>query len=386
MPSAEAVHRSTPLIAALLRGELPQAVLAADSDGATGLAEACVVHGVHGVLYHQFTGDPERWRVLPEALSECLENQARADQAWELAHRAELAACLAALAEAGVDALILKGTALAYSLYPVPSIRARGDTDLLLRAEDVTRACDVLAEQGYARDTYSQVIGYEITFRKKDRFGLEHLLDVHWRLSSHAEFAALFAWDEAQRKSVALPALGTRARGLGHVHALLHSCIHRAVHFRSPYYVDGVAYQERNRLIWLYDIGLLAKAFDSADWSSFIAIARERGVSALCRDALGAATQLLAVAVPAEVLTELARPARAELSAQLLSGSEWRGAWVEFRAQRNTAARLKYLRDLFLPDRAYMQRKYPGGNTWRLPYLYVRRVYEGVQRRMRRYR
>ncbi len=386
MPSAEAVRRSTPLIAALLRGELPETVREADAEEAAALAEACVVHGVHGVLYHQFADDPERWRALPEALRERLEYRARIDQAWELAHKAELMASLAALSEAGVDVLIMKGTALAYSLYPVPSIRARGDTDLFVRAQDATKACDVLAALGYARDTHSQAIGYEVNVTKRDRFGLEHVLDVHWRLSSNEEFAALFDWDESRRKSVALPALGTHARGLSTVHGLLHACVHRAVHFRSPYYVNGTAYQERNRLIWLYDLGLLARAFDGADWSSFVELARARGVSALCLDALRAATQLLGVAVPAEVMAELACPARTELSVQLLSGSEWRGAWVEFRAQRDTAGRLKYLRDLFLPDRGYMQRKYPGQPRWRLPYLYMLRVYEGVQRRVRRYR
>ena len=97
--------------------------------------------------------------------------------------------------------------------------------------------------------------------------------------------------------SIAVPALWPQARSLGHVHGLLHSCVHRAVHFHSPYYVYGEPYLERNRLIWLYDVRLLADALGAADWSSFVDLARERGVSALCLDALRAATEYLGAAV-----------------------------------------------------------------------------------------
>lgn len=386
MPSITALQRLTPQVAALLRGELPDAVCRADTEEALALADACVVHGVHGVLYHRFSGTADLWRALPRVLRERLEHQAKTDLVWELAHRAELPACLATLAEAGLDVLLLKGTALAYALYPVASIRARGDTDLFVQAEEVPKLRELLAARGYVRDTHSQGVGYEVNLTRKDRFGLEHVLDVHWRLSSNAVFAGLLDWDEARRMSIAVPALGAHARGLGHVHALLHSCVHRAVHFHSPYYVYGEPYLERNRLIWLYDVRLLADALGAADWSSFVDLAHERGVSALCLDALHAATEHVGAAIPGDVSLALARPKRSELSAQLLSGSPWRGAWVEFRAQRTMAARWKFLRDLFFPDREYMLRKYPGQRARPLPYLYVRRIAEGVQRRVRQFR
>jgi len=386
MPSIETVRRLTSPIAALLRGEVPEAVLAADAEEAAALAQACVVHGVHGVLYHQFTSMPAEWAALPQTLRERLEYQARAAMAWELAHKAELIRCLSALTDAGIEVLILKGTALAYSLYSVPSIRSRGDTDLFVRTDDVATSCDVLAELGYARDTYSQGVGCEVNLTKQDRFGLDHVLDVHWRLSGNEVFAALFDWEEAHRMSVAVPALAVQARGLSPVHALLHACVHRAAHVHSPYYVDGDPYLERNRLIWLYDIRLLSDALDTAHWRSFVDLARERGVSALCLDALHAAADLLGAAIPTEASSALAHPKRSEISAQLLLDSAWRGAWVEFRAQRGLAARSKYLRDLLFPNRQYMQRKYPKQPAWLLPYLYLRRVLEGVHRRLRHFR
>ena len=274
----------------------------------------------------------------------------------------------------------MKGTALAYSLYPVPSIRSRGDTDLLVREEDVPSVCDVLADLGYVRDTQSQGIGSEVNFSKKDRSGLGHVLDVHWRLSSTAAFAGLCDWEEASQMSVALPNLAPQARGLGYVHALLHACAHRVIHFHSPYYVKGVAFLEGNRLIWLYDMRLLAGASDEANWSSFVALARGRGVSALCRDALVVAADLVGAPVPDGVRAAL------EISAQLISRSLWRATWVELQAQRGMKARLRCLRDLVLPDRDYMLRKYAGRSSWLLPCLYLQRALVGIQRRIRRFR
>jgi hypothetical protein len=246
--------------------------------------------------------------------------------------------------------------------------------------------CEVLAGLGYVRDRESQGIGSEVSLTKKDRSDLEHVFDVHWRLSSNEVFAGLCDWEEANRESIALPELAPQARGLGHVHALLHACVHRAVHFHSPYYVNGEAFLEGNRLIWLYDIRLLAGGLDGAGWSSFVELARGRGVSAICRDALGAAANLVGAEVPKQVYAALERPARPENSAQLLAGGTWRATWVELRAQRGTSARLKFLRELFFPGRDYMLRKYPGKSTWMLPWLYIQRAVEGVHRRIRYFR
>ena len=383
MPSTNALQHLTPRVAALLRGELPDSVLQADAGEVSALAHACVVHGVHGVLYHQFSGTADRWRALPQALRERLERQAKTDLAWELAHQAELMACLAALAGAGVDVLLLKGTALAYALYPVASIRARGDTDLFVRAEDVARLCEVLAARGYVRDSYSQGVGCEVNLTKKDRFGLEHVLDVHWRLSSNEVFAALLDWAEARRMSITVPTLGAHARGLCHVHALAARCVHRAVHVHSPYYVYGEPYLERNRLIWLYDVRLLAEALGAADWSSFVDLARERGVSALCLDALRAATEHLGAAIPERGVRRArsAETLRAIRTASFGQCMAWRVGRVSGAARHRRAVEVSAR--LCLPGPEYMRRKYPGNLLWPLPYLYLRRVVEGVQRRMR---
>ncbi len=162
--------------------------------------------------------------------------------------------------------------------------------------------------------------------------------------------------------------------------------MHRASHFHAPYYVDDVAYLERNRLIWLYDIHLLAAAMQVADWTLFADLALDRAVSAVCRNALQAAEEAFGTNVPSEVLDVLSRPRRTELSAQLLTASPWRAAWVDLCAQQGFRGRLRFLGDLVFPGREYMLSKYDERRSWLLPYLYVRRVLEGIRRRLRRFR
>src|SRR5262245_21488251 len=51
-----------------------------------------------------------------------------------------LAEILALYRDAGIDALLLKGAALAHMVYPQPALRPMRDIDILVRASDAARA------------------------------------------------------------------------------------------------------------------------------------------------------------------------------------------------------------------------------------------------------
>ena len=75
-----------------------------------------------------------RW---PEPVRDALSKQAQAGAAAELMRGREVRAVVDALQDAGVAAILLKGTPLAYSVYEHPSHRPRNDTDLIIRADSV---------------------------------------------------------------------------------------------------------------------------------------------------------------------------------------------------------------------------------------------------------
>ena len=84
------------------------------------LARRAAFHGIAALLADRQT---QGW---PHAARAALREEALARAMWEARHRSLIQPLLAALAAAGVPALLLKGTALAYDLYANPATRSRG--------------------------------------------------------------------------------------------------------------------------------------------------------------------------------------------------------------------------------------------------------------------
>src|SRR2546422_3218973 len=71
-----------------------------------------------------------------------------------------------AFAEAGIDAVVLKGPSMAHTIYPDPSWRPFGDIDLLVRTMDWRRACGVLTQLGFTRPPPQPAPGFSERFGK----------------------------------------------------------------------------------------------------------------------------------------------------------------------------------------------------------------------------
>ena len=80
----------------------------------------------------------------------------------------------AALDERGVQALLVKGAALAYSLYPEPWLRPRVDTDILVAHESLGAADRVLRGLGYHAApamTTGEFVSHQVAYEHRDRMG-----------------------------------------------------------------------------------------------------------------------------------------------------------------------------------------------------------------------
>ncbi|HEV2718861.1 MAG TPA: nucleotidyltransferase family protein, partial [Thermoanaerobaculia bacterium] len=183
---------------------------------------------------------------------------------------ADLRALLEALAGRGVDVLITKGTALAYSLYASPDLRPRADTDLLIDAVQLDAARKVFRELGYAESINSGDM-HQTMFRRVDAAGADHVYDLHWALANTPVFAGVLTFDELRGRSVALPGIGEQARTLSDVDALLYACVHRVAH-----------HFDSDRLIWLADIHFLRERMSDDEHARFWALAAEREVVGVC--------------------------------------------------------------------------------------------------------
>lgn len=368
-------------ICSLLRGEAaewPGGVADRDVDGFLSLARA---HGVTALLDGKLAagGAGKDW---PESVRQACRQDALAWAMQELAGRAELSRVLGALAVADVAPLILKGTALAYTHYAAPALRARGDTDLLIPTGSAEACTDVLEGLGYVRGPYSngEVVSCQATWSRTDTIGVEHHLDVHWRASNSRVLAREFSYDELLARARPVPALGPDARTLAPPDALLFACAHWAGHVNTTYYSGEDIFVGGDRLIWLYDMHLLLRAMSTDEVNQFCALAGERRLREICLRAITLTRKCLGTPIPPAALEVLGSPGPAERSARYLAGRRANQMLGDFVSMEDWTTRLKWLKELGFPDERYMLHKYPQARIRWLPVLYVRRAFEGARK------
>jgi putative nucleotidyltransferase-like protein len=366
-PSATA----TDFLAALLRGEAVE--WSAFRMVPEEFLGACREEGLTGLIYERLRGLPEDcdW---PEEVCEALARETRAQTARELLRRKELISVLNVLAAESIHPILLKGTALAYSLYDNPASRDRVDTDLLIRANDVDAVRRVMARCGYTAPTHcdGDLLFCQFPLRKADEFGLVHAFDFHWKISTQSLFADVLVFDEIVAAAIAVPALGVHARTAGPVHALLLACIHPVMHHRNA-----------ESLIWTCDVHLLASRLSDLEFDWFTELAVAKQVSAICVYQLRAARRRFGTRIPKKAISDLAAVrAREPSTAYLRPNRQWRDELISnVRGLPHWSDRLRLLREVALPGPTYMLKAYgftPSAlGAALLPILYLHRLASG---------
>jgi hypothetical protein len=344
---------------------------AADVESLLASAER---HGITALLAAQLADAP------PSPLLDRLRASTQAYAAWEMGHRSALLDALSALASDGIEPVLFKGTALAYSVYANPVLRTRSDTDLIVPMHERPRVESALFRCGFAPEP--AVASGQTSFTRAGPGG-PHGLDVHWQVSNSEVLCRLFTYREMRAEAVPLPALAPNALASSPVHALLLACMHRGTHRHNPYYVSGEAHFGGNRLIWLYDLHLLAGSFDERDWKSFVARAETKGLLGVCGEGLALARECFASSVPDHVWAAMARPQSREPAADYLSAGPRRQQWLDFRAQPGALRKARHLRELLFPPAEYMRSRFAVERGHWLPWLYARRAFVGAWRKLR---
>jgi hypothetical protein len=137
-------------------------------------------------------------------------------------------------------------------------------------------------------------------------------------------------------------------------------------------------------LIWMYDVHLLASGLTAEHWQRFVRLAIGRGVGSICSRQLGVARSRFHSAIPEWVLSELSSETGSEAAAAYLApGRRWHHELRDNVRHAGTwNARLQVLRDVLLPDRDYMRRRYgitaERWGTWLLPLLHMHRLAHGA--------
>jgi hypothetical protein len=269
---------------------------------------------------------------------------------------------------------VFKGAALAHTHYPHPWLRPRLDTDILISPSRSVPAFAALETLGYRREPAisGELVISQAAFSRTDRFGVDHALDVHWRIANWQVVAAVLSHAEISARAVPVPALGPHARAAAPADALLLACLHRAAHHRDS-----------EELLWIYDIHLLASGLSEAEWRHVTAVARRGAVTSLCARGIALAIDRFGTFVPGDVLRELeAQPgAPPEPSAVYLS-KHLRlvdGLLSDLRAL-STRQRARLVAEHLFPPAAYMRQRYGARSRMSMTVSYIRRIASGLPR------
>jgi hypothetical protein len=362
-------------IAAALRAPTARFVAEGNPDPAALIAAACD-HRVLVLLGSALAaaGTLDSW---PPAFRERCRSAERSAAILEGARHEELARALQALTAAGVRTLLIKGAALAYTAYSAPHLRVRTDTDLLVDPGDIARTRAVFADLGYQADveTSGSLVSHQMHFAGRDRFGIAHAFDVHWKISDRQALADALWFAELWNERIDVPAIGPGAITVRPSHALLIALLHRAGHHPGA-----------DDLLWIYDIHLLAGQLAPGERQHFARVTLERGHGALAREGLTLAHRRYGSPDVKALAEAMQQPAADSIAGQWRRPSSLADMLqLDLRALPTWRARTSLLREHLLPRPDYMRQKYNVRSNAMLPPLYLWRILTGAPAWFRRF-
>ena len=360
-------------VRSVLHDESPLAP-AASLDEWSNLLDFLRANWIIPFVYRRIGSLPTECRP-PEPITDEMRQAFQFGRVRSLHMERQLQEIIEAFREQGVRVLVLRGPALAFSLYPDPAMRPSCDLDLLVLPEQVVQARGILESLGYrclargfetARDFFR-----EECFVHQKNPGNTFPIDLHW---VHWELHHFFKGSEEvgiddlfQRAwKVETPTLAFET--LDPVDYLIHSAIHLVM-----------IHKNEMRLSWIYDTALLAQHLKiPADWETL----QERCVAWRARLPLEHCLKM------AQVWAGLELPAGFDDFSTWLRPTEdesavWedtmRHHWVTILLKRSLSnpslllKRIPSLLRLLFPHPDIVQFCYPTSSNWLLPISYVRR-------------
>ena len=216
-------------------------------------------HGIIPLLYQLLKKLPKQKRVPPEIMDKLryafLMHTGRA-----LREEKQMQEIVAAFGRAHVRIIALKGFALARMVYPGPGTRPGSDLDLLVAPDQMARARAIFEDIGY--DGGAELFDAESGLYKDEYFVHKQKqqfykkIELHWRLHSFLGISQEAEIRELFDRAVTVKSDNVTFEALDIVDAIIHRAINNAF-----------GHDEHMRLIWLYDMVLLAKKLDGpAGW------------------------------------------------------------------------------------------------------------------------
>nr|WP_298925202.1 nucleotidyltransferase family protein [uncultured Erythrobacter sp.] len=332
----------------------------------------------HGIAF-LLADNVQTFADWPHDLLEVLQEQARLQAVWEADHSAVIARLVAALHSASFQSTIMKGTALAYSVYSDPATRRRGDTDILIENCDRNQVRNVFNKCGFEPSGDQRAL--QEVWNCTTPSGFTHQVDLHWAISSSFAISEAIERDHPRARTKHLPRLSRVASCTGAIDAFIQICINRSGHAAFGYNAGSDKLMEGNRLIWAVDLHLLARDFSDQDWADLASIAERWGASRSVALGINFARKTLSFAVPPGIEARLKRPQLSNtISDYYEAGSAHLHFKQDFASAKSMKAKTALVWDHAFPGREFLEQRYPDADGWPISILYARRLLDGAGR------
>ena len=340
------------------------------------LTRNALYHGVAPLLYRNLEGIDDV-SLVPERVTAVLRERYYITLARNMIHYEELGTALRVFADAGIDVIVLKGGALAETVYRDIGLRPFSDVDILVREEDMQRAKEVMTKIGYVLDERISPEAHNEEFGCDLHYIINggHVLEIHWhiaRKTGNDRYTRILI-DELWKRALPARIADVDTLVLSPEDLLLHLCIHLPRH-------------RYNRLIWFCDIAEVVRQGD-VDWDRLVDTAKECRAMAYMYYGLHFTDYLLGCDVPASVLDEL-KPSRFErkvfesIPRDLLPDKNnvlQINPMLKMFLIDRTFDRLRYLWEYFFPPIGVLARSYSVSGSRVYLYYIVHPLHLGIE-------
>lgn len=202
------------------------------------LTERACYHGVAPLLYNnlQHMDTPDVWsrNALSGLKRAYYATAARNGLLYQALHE-----MLHALKTKGIPVIVLKGAALAETVYPHRALRPMSDVDLLIHKADLPRVEDTLMGLGYMLQPHMQPKAwyqehhYHFVCINPKRSAITPPIEVHWHIDRPSN-AFQIDIDGLWERAISVAIAGVETLMLAPDDILLHLCLHTCRHAGSP--------------------------------------------------------------------------------------------------------------------------------------------------------
>lgn len=341
------------------------------SEYANQCLKSAKAHGVVALLFKalQNINKPEQ-QLLYKLLSKQQQHQQK-----KLAFLdASAISTLNFLQQKGAKFVVLKGFALAYSVYNKPELRQRADIDIFIHPSSKQEFLQLMAESGYAnpRGWLPEQISQQFSMRKVISPGLSLDFDIHTHISNDTRIKDWLSFDETYENAQNTPNLGSVPlipKHLAFMHAILHLLHHRQ---------EG----DLLKLVWFYDIYLLAEKLNANERKALIEVAAQKGISNILHYGIHLSEQYFRSSSLSE-LKQALKGAKGQARYLFLKNLPSKSAMVftQLNARGLSKDTITMLIEMIFPPAAEIRNKYGHVSSLLLPFYYVRRILGGLVKR-----